>query len=277
MEALGGAEQPEGSGPGSSRVSLRSRRTRLLAGALALVIAAAGVVATLTSRRGSKAPEVVATPPTTVVHRAPRVRPDVDALTLIATVNGAVAYHDEPDGEQVGELPMGKWWRETKYLPVIETRGAWLKVRLPERPNGSTGWISADDATLSSTTYGIRIDTTRRRVQLYEGGKMVVEVPAGVGTEDDPTPLGDFYVMDVAEPPGPGWGPFVIDTNAHSETITSWQGSGDAFTAIHGPVGADAQIGTDGAAISHGCVRLHDEDLALFDAIVPGAPVVIVA
>lgn len=255
----------------------RPRRSRALAVAVALVVIVAGGWVAVSSRRGPDVPDLAVTPPTTLVHRAPKPRPAVDEVTLIATVTGAVAYHSEPGGEQAGELPLGKWWQETKYLPVVEARGDWLKVRLPERPNGSTGWISAGDATLSSTSYGIRIDTTRRRVQLYESGKMVVEVPAGVGTQDDPTPLGDFYVMDVAPPPGPGWGPFVIDTNAHSETITSWQGSGDAFTAIHGPVGADAQIGTDGAAISHGCVRLHDEDLALFAQIVPGAPVVIVA
>ena len=75
----------------------------------------------------------------------------------------------------------------------------------------------------------------------------------------------------------PGWGPFLVATNAHSETISSWQGSGDAFTAIHGPLGADAAIGTEGAEISHGCVRLHVEDLARLAPVPPGAPVAIVA
>lgn len=210
----------------------------------------------------------------TIVGR--RARPPVPARTVIAEVTGPVPYFDAPYGSRLGELPMGGWWTETKYLPVIQQARGWLHVRLPERPNGSTGWIRSRDASLSDTSYGILIDTARRRVQLFENGRMTVDAPAGVGTEDDPTPLGDFYVMDVASPPGPGWGPFVIDTNAHSESIESWQGSGDAFTAIHGPLGADALIGTEGAAISHGCVRLHEEDLERFSVVPPGAPVVVV-
>lgn len=200
----------------------------------------------------------------------------VPARTVIAEVTGPVPVFDAPDGAEVGALPTGSWWTDTKYLPVTEQRAGWLQVRLPERPNGSTGWIRSADAALSDTRYGILIDTDDRRIQLFEDGTMVVDAPAGVGTEDDPTPLGQFYVMDVAAPPGPGWGPFVLDTNAHSETIESWQGSGDAFTSIHGPLGAEGLIGTEGAAISHGCIRLHEADLAKFSPVPPGAPVVII-
>ena len=52
---------------------------------------------------------------------------------------------------------------------------------------------------------------------------------------------------------------------------------GDAFTAIHGPLGADAAIGDTGGEISHGCVRLHVDDLARLAPVPLGAPVVIVA
>ena len=69
----------------------------------------------------------------------------------------------------------------------------------------------------------------------------------------------------------------MLDTNAHSEAITSWEGSGDAFTAIHGPLGADAAIGDTGGEISHGCVRLHVDDLAQLAPVPPGTPVAIVA
>lgn len=212
-----------------------------------------------------------------VIAAPPRPPSPVPVSTTIAEVSGPVAYSDEPGGSQVGTLPMGKWWQETKQLPVIETRGDWLRVRLPQRPNGLTGWIAASDATLSRTTYGILIDVTQHRLQLYDSGRVVADVPAGVGTEDDPTPTGQFYVMDVAASPGHGWGPFILDTNAHSEAILNWEGQGDAFTAIHGPVGGDAAIGTEGAAISHGCVRLHYDDLAQLSPVPAGAPVVIVS
>jgi hypothetical protein len=83
--------------------------------------------------------------------------------------------------------------------------------------------------------------------------------------------------MEIGASRGAGWGPFVLATNAHSEAITSWEGSGDAFTAIHGPLGADAAIGDSGGEISHGCVRLHVDDLSRLAAVPLGAPVAIVA
>lgn len=245
------------------------------AGALVVVLAAAGLVATShRSATSDAAPPPTEAPTTTV---APLPASPVPVATTIATVTGPVPYSAEPGGLPVGTIPVGSWWGLTKQLPVLGDAPGWLHVRLPQRPNGLTGWIPASTAQLSTTTYGILIDVRLNRLKLYNGGQLVVDLPAGVGTEQDPTPLGDYYVMDVAPSEGPGWGPFILDTNAHSESITSWEGSGDAFTAIHGPLGLDAAIGTTGAKISHGCVRLHDADLAQLKPVPAGAPIVIVA
>ena len=58
--------------------------------------------------------------------------------------------------------------------------------------------------------------------------------------------------------------------------MADWQESGDAITAIHGPLGSDAAIGTTGAAVSHGCIRLHEADLALLRRVPAGTPIDIV-
>ena len=80
-----------------------------------------------------------------------------------------------------------------------------------------------------------------------------------MGAEDDPTPTGDFFVAFDEPPPepNPGYGPFIIVTSDHSQAISDWEGSGDAVIGIHGPLGEDGLIGTAGAKISDGCVRLH--------------------
>jgi lipoprotein-anchoring transpeptidase ErfK/SrfK len=65
-------------------------------------------------------------------------------------------------------------------------------------------------------------------------------------------------------------------TSAHSDAITDWDGSGDAMIAIHGPIGAEAQIGTTGAAISHGCIRLQLADQAALRVVPVGSPISIV-
>lgn len=109
---------------------------------------------------------------------------------------------------------------------------------------------------------------------MYDNGEEVLDFPAGIGTPDDPTVTGNYFITMQVPPPDPGYGPFVLVTSAHSDEITDWEASGDAIIAIHGPTGAhdDALIGTTGAQISHGCICLHDSDLAQLAAIPPGTP-----
>ena len=254
--------------------------------ACATIAVALGLAASTVVLMGSSATRVVAphvtpgarqTAPLPLVGPAAAAMPPVATETTIAQVVGPVPYSAQPDGPSTGSLPVGGWWRDTKFLPVIARSPGWLQVRLPQRPNGLTGWIPESAAVLSTTTYGIVIDVTDHRLQLFDRGRLVLDAPAGVGTPDDPTPLGQFYLMEIGASRGAGWGPFVLATNAHSEAITSWEGSGDAFTAIHGPLGADAAIGDSGGEISHGCVRLHVDDLARLAPVPLGAPVAIVA
>jgi lipoprotein-anchoring transpeptidase ErfK/SrfK len=65
-------------------------------------------------------------------------------------------------------------------------------------------------------------------------------------------------------------------TSAHSPDIADWEGSGDALIGIHGPLGEDAAIGTTGAKISHGCIRLHESAQVKLRAVPPGTPIDIV-
>jgi hypothetical protein len=161
-------------------------------------------------------------------------------------------------------------------LPVIATESGFLEVRLPTRPNGSTAWIQAAGVHLYSSPYSIVLNLTTKHLMLYRSGVLVLDAPAGVGTAADPTPTGHFFVAFFAAAPSPAWGPFVIVTSAHSNAITDWEESGDAVVAIHGPLGDDAEIGTAGARISHGCIRLHDTDLAQLRGVPAGSPIDII-
>jgi lipoprotein-anchoring transpeptidase ErfK/SrfK len=160
---------------------------------------------------------------------------------------------------------------------VIDARPGWLRVMLAQRPNFSTAWIRAANAHLVTSAYRIVIDLPNRRLLLLDGESVVLDAPAGVGTPDDPTPPGNFFVALFAPPPGPGYGDFVLVTSAHSNQITDWESSGDAIIGIHGPLGADAAIGTTGAAVSHGCIRLHLADLDQLRDVPAGSPILISA
>jgi lipoprotein-anchoring transpeptidase ErfK/SrfK len=152
-------------------------------------------------------------------------------------------------------------------------------VRLAQRPNGSTTWIPLSDVSLSTTPYHLILNLASEHLVVYEYGKEIMDFPAGVGAPDDPTVTGNFFITMRVSPPDAGYGPFVLVTSAHSDTISDWEDSGDAIIAIHGPITSydDQLIGTTGAAISHGCIRLHDADLAQLNVIPPGSPLDIIS
>jgi lipoprotein-anchoring transpeptidase ErfK/SrfK len=196
------------------------------------------------------------------------------ATTLLATVRFTAPRYAAPGVPAAGQVP-ATWWGVPSVLPVVAQKPGWVEVRLAQRPNGSTAWLPASDVRLSSTGYRIVINLTTMRLSLYEGAKELMTAPAGIGTADDPTPTGHYFVAFDEPPPdpNPGYGPFIMVTSAHSPAIADWEGSGDAVIGIHGPLGEDSQIGTAGARISHGCVRLHDQDLLRLRQVPPGTPI----
>ncbi len=192
--------------------------------------------------------------------------------TELATVLRPTSLRASATGPSVGVFDV-TWHGQRLFAPVLASSHGWLEVRLPGRPNGSVGWINARVASLVQTPYRIVVNLATRHLALYRAGHRVLDAPAGIGTPTDPTPTGHFYLGFFAAAPSPAWGPFVMVTTAHSNTIADWEDSGDALVAIHGPLGEDAAIGTTGAAISHGCIRLHDQDLARLRAVPDGSPI----
>jgi lipoprotein-anchoring transpeptidase ErfK/SrfK len=203
--------------------------------------------------------------------------PTAPASTVTATVNGPAPASSSPGTATVGRVP-STWYGYTSILPVIAPATGWVEVREAQRPNGSTAWVPARDVTLSSTPYYLILSLATEHLEVFENRQLRDDFPAGIGTPDDPTVTGQFFITMKAPPPNAGYGPLVLVTSAHSNTITDWEESGDAIIAIHGPIDAldDRLIGTTGAAISHGCIRLHDRDLAQLSTIPPGTPLDIV-
>ena len=218
--------------------------------------------------------------PTTVSTTVPATTPvTLPVVThpvgLIAALSSTVSAQSSPGGLAVAPVA-ATWHGSPALLPVIATQAGYLEVRLPTRPNGSTAWIPAAGIRLFSTPYSIVLNLATRHLLVYRDGVLKFDMPAGVGTPSDPTPTGQFFVAFFAVAPSAAWGSFLMVTSAHSNAITDWEASGDALVAIHGPLGEDSEIGTTGAQISHGCIRLHDSDLAKLRVVPDGSPIDII-
>ena len=246
----------------------------VLATSIGLVLSSGGGAADATGQPSAAPP---ARPPAAPApaRQAARLRPASQPVgqpvgqpagepdsTELATVRTTTPRYSAPGTRAAGTVP-ATWYGRPSVLPVIATRPGWIRVRLAQRPDGSTAWLPAADVSLSSTPDRIVVSLATTRLSLYDDGRLVFSAPAGVGAPDDPTPTGEFFVAFDEPPPqpNPGYGPFIIVTSDHSQTIGDWEGSGDAVIGIHGPLGEDSEIGAKGARISHGCIRLHDQAL----------------
>jgi lipoprotein-anchoring transpeptidase ErfK/SrfK len=152
----------------------------------------------------------------------------------------------------------------------------WLRVALPERPNGRSGWIAADRVALARTRWRVIITVHTRTLVLLDGGRAVLHARAVVGAAGTPTPTGRFAVYERARQRDPhGFlGPWALHLTGHSDVLDNY-GGGPGRVALHGRDGASLRDPL-GSARSHGCVRIDDRVIALLARrLSPGAPVTI--
>jgi lipoprotein-anchoring transpeptidase ErfK/SrfK len=167
---------------------------------------------------------------------------------------------------------------EQTALPVIghatAAHGAkWLRVMLPGRPNGRTAWIEQAGTVRAVTPWHIVVDTTARRVTVYQDGRAVRAFEAIVGKPSTPTPDGEFFVEEAVQlPPSAVGAPYALALSARSTVYQEFDG-GPGQIALHGLENIGGVLGT---AVSHGCVRLDGSAMTwLVARIGPGVPVTI--
>jgi lipoprotein-anchoring transpeptidase ErfK/SrfK len=160
----------------------------------------------------------------------------------------------------------------SRVLLATGERPGWVQVSVPARPNGATGWIRADQVTLEPVEGGITVDLDARRMRIVLDGEVLADTDIAVGTADNPTPTGRFYVIDRVEPETPdgAYGAFALGLSAWSPTLTDF-GGGDGQVGIHGT----DEPGSIGKAASHGCVRVPDDVAAILSRVPLGTPVVV--
>ena len=211
------------------------------------------------TRAATSAPPVAsATPAPSVGTAATAVGPHIEVR---ATPTGAVvATFDNP---QRSGAPL-------TFL-VVSAEKDWLQVQLPQRPNGSTGWISATDVSQHRLEYSLTVSTEKNTVSLYRDTTLMTTYPAATGTGGTPTPHGSFYLTELLAPTNTGYGPYAFGLSAFSEVLNSF-GGGPGQIGLHG-TNDTASIGK---AVSHGCIRLANADITTLAKLLPlGTPITI--
>jgi len=235
-----------------------------------------GVAATATASSPTTTTTVAASTTTVPASTTTTVPPTaVPASTDLASPKGEISAFEAPGGREIDTV--GLWFGYPMTMPILEERGSWLRIMMPERPNGLTAWVRAEQVTRSTSPWRMVVDLSETRVSVYKDGHEAWSAPVGIGEDDTRTPTGRYFVAVIQKPGEPGYGPIVLSLNAHSEDIESWEGAGDAITAFHGPFDSEQVIRAGGGKVSNGCLRMLTEDQLKMDGIPLGTPVDILA
>jgi len=131
--------------------------------------------------------------------------------------------------------------------------------------------------TLATANLQIVIYLGQRQLVLLQNDQVIKDFPVAIGQDDWQTPVGTFKVQSMRKQPhwqhpitkqsiGPG------PDNPLGNRWIGFLEEGEFFIGIHG-TNQDTLIGQ---AVSHGCVRMFNEDIqALYDQVKIGTPVVV--
>lgn len=146
-----------------------------------------------------------------------------------------------------------------------------LRLKLPVQPTPSNTF---------KQNIHLLLVLKQRRLYIYQGNILLTSYPVAIGKPKWETPTGKFKVLNMVE--NPLWeNPFVSYTqvvpagfqNPLGERWIGFWTDGKDEIGFHGTY----QRNSVGKAISHGCVRMYNEDVRkLFKIVTIGTPVIVV-
>jgi lipoprotein-anchoring transpeptidase ErfK/SrfK len=156
-----------------------------------------------------------------------------------------------------------------------DTNCDWVEVYLPVRPNGSTGFVKRSDVTLTPNPYRIEVHLGDFRLVVYKGQDVIMDTTIAEASDNTPTPGGLYYTTELVKTPNPdgAYGPYAYGLSGFSEVLQTFNG-GPGQLGIHGT----NQPQYLGQKVSHGCIRLSNDDITTLASTLPlGVPVQMIA
>jgi lipoprotein-anchoring transpeptidase ErfK/SrfK len=265
----------------------RKRRNAVFGAAGAIVVLAAIIVGFVAFRSGANDDRP------TVSKKAPKgsaatLVPSTTlppGVNLIAEATGPqAAVYETPSGATAPKMTLQNPWllngEADKAIPQVflveeQRPDGWVRVLLPERPNGSSGWIRQSDLKITQNPYHMKVDLGAHKITVLNGSEEMYSGPVAIGTAKTPTPPGRYYIRVLLQTPDPKsvYGPYAYGLSAHSEVLTEFNG-GDGEVGVHG--NNDSSV--LGKSVTHGCVRMDNDQITKLSKVLPlGTPVEIVS
>lgn len=198
-----------------------------------------------------------------------------DGVSLVAHARSRhLAVYSRPRAPHPSLLLRNPGGNGTPQVVLVGAeRGDWVRVYLPSRPNGRTGWVRARTVELLRNPYRVVVRLRAHRLALWKGQRVVLSAKTVVGAAATPTPRGMYYIVELLRPPDPNgsYGPYSFGISAHSNVLKRFAG-GDGRVGIHG-TNAPWLLGE---SVSHGCIRVRNDTIRRLARVLPlGTPVLI--
>ena len=274
------AGRPEGEPDDAGRRGGR----RVLAGiAVALaVLAPAGIVAALTGP-GDDESSAQSSDPSAPRSFKPNEEAEADPFPTeartanhypVARVRRGVKLLDAPGGRLKVKIGRKTEFGSNRVLSIVQRRGEWLGVLVPELDNGEVAWLHQDRvAEFGTVPWSIHVDLSQRRLIVRKEGKRARALRIGIGRADHSTPTGRFAVTDKLKvtQAGSPYGCCVLALSGHQTRLPPGWPGGDRL-AVH----ATADLSGLGKPVSLGCMRTDPRDTRWMLKRIPlGTPVFI--
>lgn len=154
---------------------------------------------------------------------------------------------------------------------VKQQKSGWVETYLPQRPNGSVGWVRRSAVQLLADPWLVVIHLHSHRMIIRRAHRLMKIFKIAVGKPSTPTPTGRFFITELLKQPDPGgaYGPYAFGTSAFSDVLLHF-GTGNGQIGLHG----SNEPWLIGQSVSHGCVRLYNQDVTWLSKRIPlGTPV----
>jgi lipoprotein-anchoring transpeptidase ErfK/SrfK len=267
---------------------IRSTRRWWAAAAVALVLLASACAEERATKTDDTLPALSATTvaPTTTLPCGDAPLAPGSSLSATAVPEGDIEIREAPDpaAPVVRTLPNPRLINgdPSAAVPLVflvtDTPDAacdWVEVMLPVRPNGSTGFVRRSEVTLTPNPFRIEVHLEQYRLVVFQDDQPILDTKIGRATDATPTPPGLYYVTELVKTPNPGgaYGPYAYGLSGFSEVLETFNG-GPGQLAIHGT----NQPQLIGQKVSHGCIRIHNDEITRLAGILPlGVPVTVFA
>jgi lipoprotein-anchoring transpeptidase ErfK/SrfK len=151
-----------------------------------------------------------------------------------------------------------------------------ISVSIPELQVTQLGDQNTYLPDIPSTTRLV-LNLTERKVQVFRNGEVYASYPVAIGKKGWETPTGEFDVLQMIKNPSweHPWTGEVVPPGEENPLGQHWVGfwtDGENYIGFHGT--PDESV--VGQAVSHGCVRMRNADIAeLYELVSIGTDVIV--